>query len=419
MPEIFNVAFLERATEPGVVFGSKAVGEPPLMLAFSVREAIRDAIAAFGAAASSTLDSPATPERIYWAIESARVAKQSLRRPSHGGHSRVKILRAAIFHTPRNPFIDPNALVAYADGALAIDDGKVVASRGLQRRQEIPSRRSGSRSARRLHPARLHRHSHSLPAGPHSRRPGIRAARLAGATHAAGGSAPRGCRLRVIDRAANLSRRSPRTAPRPHWFLARTSPTPPPPCSRPRNSAGLRIFSGLVLSDRALLPELHQTPEAAYRDARSAHRSLSAVTRSLRDSRSPPRKRCSKSARLSCAKIRPCASLRTSTRTSAKSKRSRACFPGPRIISRSTSASISSGRSPSSRITFTPATASSGVWPQAGAIDRALPVQQRRARQRHLPHAAASRSERAILARHRRRRRHGLRHAERRLCSPT
>ena len=47
LPEIFNVAFLERATEPGVVFGSKAVGEPPLMLAISVREAIRDAIAAF------------------------------------------------------------------------------------------------------------------------------------------------------------------------------------------------------------------------------------------------------------------------------------------------------------------------------------------------------------------------------------
>ncbi len=48
MPEVFNVSFLERAAEPGVIFGSKAVGEPPLMLAISVREAIRDAIAAFG-----------------------------------------------------------------------------------------------------------------------------------------------------------------------------------------------------------------------------------------------------------------------------------------------------------------------------------------------------------------------------------
>ena len=72
VPEVFRVAFLERATEPGVVFGSKAVGEPPLMLALSVREAIREAIAAFGKGGIVELDSPATPERIYWAIERAR-----------------------------------------------------------------------------------------------------------------------------------------------------------------------------------------------------------------------------------------------------------------------------------------------------------------------------------------------------------
>ena len=48
MPEVFNVALLERAHEDGAVYGSKAVGEPPLMLAFSVREALRQAAAAFG-----------------------------------------------------------------------------------------------------------------------------------------------------------------------------------------------------------------------------------------------------------------------------------------------------------------------------------------------------------------------------------
>jgi len=77
MPEVFKVAFLERAAEPGVVFGSKAVGEPPLMLAFSVREAIRAAIAAFGPARVITIDSPATPERIYWAVENARTSSQA------------------------------------------------------------------------------------------------------------------------------------------------------------------------------------------------------------------------------------------------------------------------------------------------------------------------------------------------------
>jgi xanthine dehydrogenase large subunit len=88
MPEIFNVAFLERAAEPGVIFGSKAVGEPPLMLAFSVREAIRAAIAAFGAASGAngpiTLDSPATPERIYWAIENARASRRASVAPASG-----------------------------------------------------------------------------------------------------------------------------------------------------------------------------------------------------------------------------------------------------------------------------------------------------------------------------------------------
>ena len=63
---------LPISTEPGVIFGSKAVGEPPLMLALSAREAIRDAIAAFGAGGVVTLDSPATPERVYWALERAR-----------------------------------------------------------------------------------------------------------------------------------------------------------------------------------------------------------------------------------------------------------------------------------------------------------------------------------------------------------
>ena len=33
------------------------------------------------------------------------------------------------------------------------------------------------------------------------------------------------------------------------------------------DAAGVRVISGLVLSDRQLLPELHQTPEAAYRES--------------------------------------------------------------------------------------------------------------------------------------------------------
>ena len=68
LPEIFNVTLMERAEDPDVVFGSKAVGEPPLMLALSVREAVRDAIAACGFGGPVTISSPATPERIFFCI---------------------------------------------------------------------------------------------------------------------------------------------------------------------------------------------------------------------------------------------------------------------------------------------------------------------------------------------------------------
>ena len=84
LPEVFEVAFLERATEPGVVMGSKAVGEPPLMLAISVREALRDAISAFGGGGVVELDSPATPERVYWAVERARASRPVPHPPARG-----------------------------------------------------------------------------------------------------------------------------------------------------------------------------------------------------------------------------------------------------------------------------------------------------------------------------------------------
>ena len=73
IPEQFQVHLLERAAQDGVIYGSKAVGEPPLMLAISVREAIRAAIAAFTQANRTVrLASPATPEATLRAIEALR-----------------------------------------------------------------------------------------------------------------------------------------------------------------------------------------------------------------------------------------------------------------------------------------------------------------------------------------------------------
>jgi xanthine dehydrogenase large subunit len=65
----FNVTLLADAANAQAVHGSKAVGEPPLMLAFSVREAIRDAVAAFGAPGGVVeLASPATAEAVWRAV---------------------------------------------------------------------------------------------------------------------------------------------------------------------------------------------------------------------------------------------------------------------------------------------------------------------------------------------------------------
>ena len=74
-PIEFNVTLFRNAAQPNTIYGSKAVGEPPLMLAFSVREAIRDAIAAVGTPGGEVaLAVPATPEAVFASV-SARLRR--------------------------------------------------------------------------------------------------------------------------------------------------------------------------------------------------------------------------------------------------------------------------------------------------------------------------------------------------------
>jgi len=68
----FNVTLLENAANrEDTIYRSKAVGEPPLMLAISVLHAIRDAIAT-DTNPLPALDTPATPEAVLRAIEVAQ-----------------------------------------------------------------------------------------------------------------------------------------------------------------------------------------------------------------------------------------------------------------------------------------------------------------------------------------------------------
>jgi len=69
VPQAFHVKLWERGENvEDSIFRSKAVGEPPVMLASAVFFAIRDAVAAAsGAHQGPHLDAPATPERILFA----------------------------------------------------------------------------------------------------------------------------------------------------------------------------------------------------------------------------------------------------------------------------------------------------------------------------------------------------------------
>jgi xanthine dehydrogenase large subunit len=69
VPAHFKVDLWPEPNPEDNVFGSKAVGEPPFMLAISVFEAMRDAVAqARGDGQAVQLNAPATAERVLWAL---------------------------------------------------------------------------------------------------------------------------------------------------------------------------------------------------------------------------------------------------------------------------------------------------------------------------------------------------------------
>jgi xanthine dehydrogenase large subunit len=74
VPPVFNVRMLENVpSREATIFRSKAIGEPPLLLATAVWTALKDAIAAVGDHKTAVrLDAPATPERVLAAIATVK-----------------------------------------------------------------------------------------------------------------------------------------------------------------------------------------------------------------------------------------------------------------------------------------------------------------------------------------------------------
>jgi len=88
-PADFRMTLRSGANREDTVYRSKAVGEPPLMLAISVFRAISDAIASVvDHRFVPDLDAPATPERVLLAIEAIRARARreaTVARPAVGG----------------------------------------------------------------------------------------------------------------------------------------------------------------------------------------------------------------------------------------------------------------------------------------------------------------------------------------------
>ena len=72
MPADFRVALFANENREDTIGRSKAVGEPPLMLAISVFCAIADAIHSLAPDVPVPLDAPATPEEILKAVKAVR-----------------------------------------------------------------------------------------------------------------------------------------------------------------------------------------------------------------------------------------------------------------------------------------------------------------------------------------------------------
>ena len=73
VPVDLRTALVDHPAAPDTIHGSKAVGEPPLLLSFSAFLAIRDAISAAGGhAVQPPLDAPATPEAVLRALAAVR-----------------------------------------------------------------------------------------------------------------------------------------------------------------------------------------------------------------------------------------------------------------------------------------------------------------------------------------------------------
>lgn len=178
-----------------------------------------------------------------------------------------ELLRAPLFHTPRNPFQDANALESYSDGGLLIRAGRVAGCGDYSTlRDANPGVATNDLRGGFLLPGFIDTHIHFpqlrvigglgrslLDWLEHCALP--EEALMANHSHA--------CCVarRFIDALASHGTTTALV------FGAHFAPATAA-LFEAAESSGLRMVAGQVLSDRMLRPELHQTPERAYRESK-------------------------------------------------------------------------------------------------------------------------------------------------------
>ena len=180
----------------------------------------------------------------------------------------VEILRAAVFHTPKNAFEHSDALVAIPDGAIAIKSGRIAACGDyIAVRAQYPDAVVRDMRGGCILPGLIDTHVHfpqvRITGGlGHSLLDWLDAlalpeeARLADPSYA-----------RVVAREFVHGLVSHGTTSALVFGAHFAEATAELFCAAEHK--GLRVTSGLVLSDRMLRPDLHQTPEIAFRECKS------------------------------------------------------------------------------------------------------------------------------------------------------
>jgi guanine deaminase len=175
-----------------------------------------------------------------------------------------EILRATVFHTPHNPFLDPDALQFLHDGGILVDNGRVVQ---LGPYEDVAAAYPAT-------PTRDLRGGYLLPGfiDTHVHFPQVRVLGGLGYTlldwldrH----TLPEEARMADRNYAAAVAGEFLRALASHGTTTALVFGSHFPEAMEvffdAAAASGLRISSGLVVSDRMLLPALHQTPDAAYR----------------------------------------------------------------------------------------------------------------------------------------------------------